>query len=128
MQVKITQGVKISVETFYQNDYSRPEVNEFNFAYRITIENLSENTVMLMRRHWHIFDSSGSWREVEGEGVVGQQPVIHPGQSHVYVSGCSLKSEIGTMHGYYTMIRLLDNKSMKVNIPAFQLIAPGKLN
>ena len=99
MHTKITQGVKVSVETFYQTDYSRPDINEYNFAYRITIENLSENTVMLMRRHWHIYDSNGVWREVEGEGVIGQQPVIEPGQKHVYVSGCGLKSEIGKMHG-----------------------------
>lgn len=128
MQIKITEGIKISVETFYQTDYSRPDVNEFNFAYRISIENMSENTIMLLRRHWYIFDSNGSWREVEGEGVVGQQPVINPGQRHVYVSGCSLKTEIGKMHGTYTMKRMIDGKKFKVNIPEFQLIAPGKLN
>ena len=128
MHTKITQGVKVSVETFYQTDYSRPDINEYNFAYRITIENLSENTVMLMRRHWHIYDSNGVWREVEGEGVIGQQPVIEPGQKHVYVSGCGLKSEIGKMHGTYTMKRLMDDHIFKVNIPEFMLVVPGKLN
>ena len=82
MVTKITDGVKISVETVYQPEYSNPANNHFMFAYKITIENLTDYTVQLMRRHWYIFDSNGTHREVEGEGVVGQQPVIDPGESH----------------------------------------------
>ena len=128
MVTKITEGVKISVETFYQEEYSQPMNNEFMFAYRITIENGSENTIKLLRRHWYIFDSCGITREVEGEGVVGLQPVIEPGKSHQYVSGSHLKTELGKMYGTYLMERQIDGKRFKVNIPEFQLIAPFKLN
>ena len=76
MITNITEGVKISVETFYQPDYSQPLNAEYMFAYRIIIQNESEFTVKLLRRHWYIFDSNGALREVEGEGVIGQQPVI----------------------------------------------------
>ena len=86
MVAQITDGVKVSVETIYQPEYSNPSNEHFMFAYRIQIENLSPYTVQLMSRHWHIFDSNGSRREVEGEGVVGQQPVISPGEIHEYVS------------------------------------------
>jgi ApaG protein len=128
MVTKITEGVKISVETFYQEEHSQPLNNEFMFAYRITIENCSDNTVKLLRRHWYIFDSCGITREVEGEGVVGLQPVIEPGKSHQYISGSHLKTEIGKMYGTYLMERQIDGRKFKVNIPEFQLIAPFKLN
>ncbi|MBK6482796.1 MAG: Co2+/Mg2+ efflux protein ApaG [Chitinophagaceae bacterium] len=128
MITKITEGVKISVETFYQDEYSQPLNNEFMFAYRITIENGSDRTVKLLRRHWYIFDSCGITREVEGEGVVGLQPVIEPGKSHQYVSGSHLKTEMGRMHGTYLMERMVDGKQFYVNIPEFQLVAPFKLN
>ena len=128
MITHITEGVKISVETFYQPDYSQPMNAEYMFAYRIIIQNESEFTVKLLRRHWYIFDSNGALREVEGEGVIGQQPVIEPQQSHQYVSGCHLKTEMGKMHGTYLMERIIDGKFFYVNIPEFQLVAPFKLN
>ncbi len=128
MITHITEGVKISVETFYQPDYSQPMNAEYMFAYRIIIQNESEFTVKLLRRHWYIYDSNGALREVEGEGVIGQQPVIEPQQSHQYVSGCHLKTEMGKMHGTYLMERIIDGKFFYVNIPEFQLIAPFKLN
>lgn len=78
MVSKISEGVEISVETFYQADYSNPLNSEYMFAYRITIENHNNFTVKLLRRHWFIFDSNGEHREVEGEGVVGVQPVLKP--------------------------------------------------
>ena len=92
---KLSEGVQISVETFYQPDYSNPVNNEFMFAYRITIENHNSFPVQLHRRHWHIFDSNGEYREVEGEGVVGQQPFLNPGQQFQYVSGCNLRHRNG---------------------------------
>ena len=128
MVAQITDGVKVSVETIYQPEYSNPSNEHFMFAYRIQIENLSPYTVQLMSRHWHIFDSNGSRREVEGEGVVGQQPVISPGEIHEYVSGCNLQTDMGTMHGSYEMKRMLDDERITVNIPKFDLIAPFKLN
>lgn len=128
MVAQITEGVKVSVETIYQPEYSNPSNDHFMFAYRIQIENLGAYSVQLMRRHWRIFDSNGSRREVEGEGVVGQQPVIAPGGMHEYVSGCNLQTDMGTMEGTYEMRRLVDNESINVSIPKFSLIAPFKLN
>ena len=128
MVTAITQGVKISIETIYQDEHSNPVNEHFMFAYRIEIENLSDYAVQLMRRQWSIFDSNGTVREVEGEGVVGVQPVIEPGKSYSYVSGCNLKTDIGGMHGHYSMIRLLDDTPFIVDIPHFELIVPYKLN
>lgn len=128
MIVKITDGVKVSVETLYQAEYSNPANEHFMFAYKIRVENLSDYTVQLMKRHWHIFDSNGTRREVEGEGVIGLQPVIEPGQNHEYVSACNLKTDIGSMKGTYGMIRLNDHTELIVNIPEFALIVPYKLN
>lgn len=128
MVTKITEGVKVSVETIYQPEYSNPVNEHFMFAYRVKIENMGEYTVQLMSRKWIIFDSNGSKREVEGEGVVGQQPIIEPGDNHEYVSGCNLKTDIGTMKGSYEMIRVVDGQRFQVNIPEFQLITPYKLN
>jgi ApaG protein len=78
---KISEGVEISVESFYQADYSNPANNEFMFAYRITIENHNNFSIKLLRRRWHIFDSNGEHRDVEGEGVVGVQPVLQPAKT-----------------------------------------------
>ena len=128
MVAKITDGVKVSVETTYQPEYSNPANEHFMFAYKIQIENLGDYSVQLLRRHWIIFDSSGEKREVEGEGVVGLQPVLAPGQHHEYVSGCNLKTDMGSMKGTYQMKRLVDNELFDVNIPEFILIAPFKSN
>ena len=128
METMTTEGVKVSVTTNYLPDYSSPAQQHFVFAYKIMIENHSEFTVKLLRRHWHIYDSNGVVREVEGEGVVGQQPVLEPNESHQYVSGCNLKTGIGKMKGTYLMERLVDGKQFDVNIPEFVLIVPYKLN
>jgi ApaG protein len=128
MVTEITQGIKVSVETEYQPAYSSPGQYHYVFTYRITIENQSEYTIQLIRRHWNIFDAGFTMREVEGEGVVGQQPVLEPGQNHQYVSGCNLKSGIGKMVGTYLMERVVDGTKMQVNIPEFTMIAPIRLN
>jgi ApaG protein len=128
MITEITQGVKISVETCYRQDISSPINGEHVFAYRITIENESEHSVKLLRRHWYIFDSNGDYREVEGEGVIGKKPVIEPMDYHQYASGCNLQTEIGKMHGVYQMERIIDGKLFDVIIPEFELLAPMKLN
>lgn len=125
---KISEGVEVSVETYYQPDYSNLLQSEFMFAYRITIENQNLFPVKLLRRHWQIFDSNGSLREVEGEGVVGVQPVINPGERYQYVSGCNLRTEMGKMSGIYQMENLLSKKMFNVNIPAFEMIVPFKNN
>lgn len=128
MITSITEGIKISVSTEYQPEYSSPFNLHYVFAYKILIENHSDYTVQLLRRKWFIFDSDGSKREVEGEGVVGQQPILEPGETHQYISGCNLKSSIGKMKGFYTMQYTMDSKTFEVTIPEFLLIPTFKLN
>lgn len=128
MTSMISEGVQVSVETYYQQDYSNPMQSEFMFAYRITIENYNSFPVKLQRRHWYIFDSNGSHREVEGEGVVGVQPIIMPGEQYEYVSGCNLRTEMGKMHGTYQMENLDTNQLFTVSIPSFEMIVPFKNN
>lgn len=128
MVSKISQGIKISVETYYQPDYSNPLNNEFMFAYKITIENHNNFTVKLLSRHWHIYDSNGSVKEVEGEGVVGVQPLINPAEQYQYISGCNLRTEIGKMHGTYLMENVNTKKTFTASIPSFYMAAPSKLN
>ena len=128
MVTEITDGVKISVLTEYQSEYSNPLQAHFVFAYKIAIENGSEQTLKLLRRHWYIYDGNGTVREVEGEGVIGLQPVLEPGEGHEYVSGCNLKTSLGKMKGTYLMERLVDGKQFRVNIPEFVMVAPYRLN
>ena len=128
MVTAITNDIKIIVEVEFQQKQPNGLVHENIFAYRITIENNSEYTIKLLRRHWYINDSAHAKREVLGDGVVGLQPVIEPGNSHQYVSGCNIKSDIGKMYGYYIMEQLLDGKEFKVTIPSFNLIVPFVMN
>jgi ApaG protein len=123
-----TNGIEIKVEVFYQKDNSNPFNNDFAFAYSITVINQNAYAVQLLRRTWHIFDSNGEYRMVEGEGVIGVTPVIFNHKPFTYVSGCNLNSEMGKMHGFYTMLNMQNNKEFEVVIPAFDLIAPSKLN
>jgi ApaG protein len=125
---KISEGVQISVETFYQPDYSNPANHEFMFAYRITIENHNSFSVKLLRRQWYIFDSDSQNREVEGEGVVGVQPVIESGKQFQYVSGCNLKTEMGRMQGFYEMENQNSLNIFTVKIPPFEMVVPFKMN
>lgn len=123
-----THNIEISVEVKYWPQHSVPGENHYFFVYFITIENKSDFSVQLTRRHWDIFDSIGDNRVVEGEGVVGETPVLEPGQKFEYNSGCNLTSEIGFMKGYYTLVKLADGKEFNVEIPKFELIVPGKMN
>lgn len=128
MVTEITEGVKVSIETEYQPAYSSPSQYHYVFTYKVTIENQSENTIQLLRRHWYIHDAGFLPREVEGEGVVGQQPVLEPTQYHQYVSGCNLKSGFGKMWGNYLIERIVDGNRFEVTIPEFTMVAPFKLN
>ncbi|HNL82015.1 MAG TPA: Co2+/Mg2+ efflux protein ApaG [Chitinophagaceae bacterium] len=98
---KISEGIKVNVECNYNTKHSKPILGDFIFSYCITIENYNAFTVQLLKRKWHIFDSLGAYREVEGDGVVGVQPIIKPGDHFQYVSFCNLKTEIGKMQGSY---------------------------
>ncbi len=128
MQTRVTNGIRVSVVSQYEPDYSSPVQQHYVFTYRILIENSSDYTVQLLSRHWYIYDSNGKIVEVEGEGVVGQQPVLEPGEYHQYVSGSNLKTSIGKMKGYYLMQRVFDEAKFEVEIPEFTLIVPYKLN
>jgi ApaG protein len=125
---QVTEGVSITVETFFQPEQSNPVNSDYLFAYRITIENISSVPVKLLRRHWHIIDSNGNHRQVEGEGVVGAQPILESGEAYQYVSAASLRSDMGKMYGDYQMENLYNKKLFSVAIPEFELIAPFKMN
>ncbi|MGL4632817.1 MAG: Co2+/Mg2+ efflux protein ApaG [Leadbetterella sp.] len=125
METCITNGILVSVNTEYQEYYSNPQENQYSFSYHISIQNNSDSTFKLISRHWYIFDSVGTKYEVEGVGVVGKQPIIEPGMTHEYVSGCNFLSTIGQMHGYYIMERILDQKQFKIQIPKFLMIHPS---
>lgn len=121
MVEQITKGIKISVKTKYNGTSYRNHRLYYVFAYFITIENYSDKIVMLTDRYWKIFDSLNKTEIVTGEGVVGEQPILHPKEKYAYSSGCFLESNIGAMTGFYTMQDLQSNETFKVMIPTFQL-------
>jgi ApaG protein len=118
-----TRGVRISVLSEYAPDRSRPAQQQWFFLYTITITNESDDTVQLVTRHWVISDASGHVEEVRGPGVVGQQPVLEPGQSFEYTSGFPLTSPYGAMRGTYQMITA-DGHEFDAEIAEFVLRAP----
>jgi ApaG protein len=128
MVTAVTSGVKITVKTRYESMHSNPLNSHHLFSYHITIENLNDFPIRLIRRHWDIYDSAGEFNVVDGEGVVGQQPVIEPFEFYTYNSGCNLKSDFGKMSGYYVMQRQEEIESFKVEIPEFIMQATYKLN
>ncbi|HEX6144884.1 MAG TPA: Co2+/Mg2+ efflux protein ApaG [Geminicoccaceae bacterium] len=119
-----TQSIEISVEPFYLDDESRPEDNQFVFGYRITITNVGSHTVQLLSRHWRITDGNGTTMEVKGAGVVGQQPILAPGERFAYASGAPLATPSGIMVGTYEMVTE-EGERFEARIPAFSLDAPG---
>lgn len=128
MSVKVSEGIKIKVDTQFIQEYSKPALNNFLFSYRITIENTNSFPVQLLRRHWYIKDSAAPLREVEGEGVVGQTPIIQAGNSYSYESGCNLNSDVGSMKGTYEFLNLASNTIFEAEIPEFSLTVPWRLN
>lgn len=124
----VTQGVKISVDVRFVPDMALPGGGPFLFSYRITIQNQNDFGIRLTRRHWYIFDAAISYREVEGEGVVGKQPFIKSGESYSYSSSCDLYSTKGEMYGYYTMELPESGKPFHVEIPKFRMEVPYSLN
>jgi ApaG protein len=128
MVTQITKGIKISVHTSFEGSYFKNYKIHFAFSYQITIDNQSKDSVQLNSRHWEIFDALNNKEIVDGEGVVGKKPVIKPGESHTYTSGCLLSSPIGAMSGFYNMVNFTSTKSFKVIIPTFKFSAPFALN
>jgi ApaG protein len=125
---KISSGIKISVEVALNMEISIIDQSRFFFNYQITIENTNPYAVKLLRRHWEIFDSLHMPRVVDGEGVVGLTPTLHPGQNFTYTSGCDLQSELGFMEGHYTFLNLQNQETFEVEIPRFEMCFYGKLN
>ena len=124
---EITKGIKVSVESKFEPAHSSVAHRKYVHSYTIKIENTSLVTVQLMRRHWKITDADLNVKEVRGEGVVGQKPILEPGASHIYSSWCPIRTEIGNMKGTYQM-RREDNSTFKVRVPQFVLCASSKLN
>lgn len=119
-----TLGIQVTVEPMYLEEQSEPLNGRFVWAYTVEIRNLSQIPVQLRRRHWIITDALGRVEEVEGAGVIGQQPVIQPGEAFEYTSGCPLPTPSGIMEGSYRM-ELPDGRFVSVEIPAFSLDAPS---
>ncbi|WP_224483609.1 Co2+/Mg2+ efflux protein ApaG [Robertkochia aurantiaca] len=128
MTTQVTKGIKISVDTSFEGTFFKNYRIHFAFGYRITIENQSKDAVQLTSRHWQIFDALNQVEFVDGEGVIGKKPVIKPGESHSYTSGCLLTSPIGAMRGHYDMVNFTTTKRFKVFIPTFKLSAHFALN
>ena len=128
MVSQITQGIKISVLTTFEGTYFKNHKIHFAFSYEITIENQGKDSVQLISRHWEIFDSLNNIEIVDGEGVIGQKPVLKSGESHTYSSGCLLSSPFGSMKGHFNMVNFTTTKNFKVIVPSFKLSAPFALN
>ena len=119
-----TKDIMIEVETLFLPKQSLPYSSYLFFAYKITLHNFGSNIIQLLRRHWDIYDFEGGKRVVDGDGVVGILPVIHPNESYTYTSGCNLIGEFGNMSGYYTFINLDNHKIFSVDVPEFTLMVP----
>ena len=120
----VTDGVTVRVAVNFLPEQSRVEAGKWFWVYHIRIENGSDQPVQLVTRHWRITDGRGIVNFVDGESVVGEQPLLRPGQSHDYVSGCPLATHHGSMEGHYPM-RRADGKLIEVAIPYFPLAAPA---
>lgn len=128
MVQQVTNGIKISVKTKFEGISNQNNRLLFTFSYEITIENQSNTSVQLISRHWKIFDALKSLEIVEGDGVIGQKPVLAPKKSYTYSSYCNLTSPTGAMKGFYNMINFTNTSRFKVQIPNFQLTVPAVLN
>ncbi|SDS07831.1 Co2+/Mg2+ efflux protein ApaG [Gramella sp. MAR_2010_147] len=128
MVQQVTKGIKISVETHFEGMFYKEYRIQFAFGYKIIIENQSNDAVQLESRFWEIKDALNETQTVCGEGVIGKQPVLQPGEIHSYQSGCVLTGPFGAMKGHYNMLNFSNSKTFIVNIPSFKLCAPYALN
>jgi ApaG protein len=123
MYKAVTRGIRVTVEPRYLEEESRPAEGRFFFAYTVEITNLTTERVQLKARYWQIIDGAGNLQEVRGPGVVGKQPVLGPGETFTYTSGCPLTTPDGTMQGTYTMASA-SGETFRAEIPAFSLDSP----
>ncbi len=121
---EITRGIRVSVRAQFLDEQSAPEENRFVWAYRVRIENEGAETVQLLRRTWLITDANGQTQRVHGPGVVGEQPVLAPGERFEYTSGAPLGTPSGVMTGFYHMVVVDTGEQFDVVIPAFSLDSP----
>ena len=120
----VTQDITVRVQVFYLAEQSAPEDGDYKWAYQVTIINAGSGTVQLLRRSWHITDGNGRVQHVHGEGVIGQQPVLRPGEQYEYTSGTPLGTPSGFMTGQYHMQALPSGQAFDIDIPAFSLDSP----
>jgi len=125
MYSAVTRNIIVTVKPFYMEDRSEPDESRYVWGYRVTIDNQSDDAVKLLSRYWNITDGSGRVEEVRGDGVVGEQPELDPGDSYQYTSGCPLSTPSGFMVGRYTM-QTKSGEEFDIEIPAFSLDLPGK--
>jgi ApaG protein len=127
MSDTVTRGIRVQVESFYDPEHSSPEEDYYFFAYRVRITNLDSDTVQLVSREWFITDADGQVQQVQGPGVVGEQPVLARGESFEYTSFCPLPTAVGSMHGSYRMV-YEDGAGFDAAIAPFSLAAPHAVN
>jgi ApaG protein len=128
MVQQVTKGIKVSVETRFESTFYREYKMCYAFAYTVTIENKSKDTVQLNSRCWEISDALNNTETIKGDGVIGEKPVIQPGEKHSYSSGCLLRSPFGAMKGHYNMTNFTSKKEIRVAIPSFKLSEPTAMN
>ncbi len=124
----VTRGVRVKVECHYSEEHSEPRDHRWFFVYTIRLENESNQAVQLINRHWIITDANGRVEEVRGPGVVGKQPLLKPGESFEYSSGCPLRTRFGSMHGTYDMRVTESGEHFDATIAPFPLRLPGAFN
>jgi len=123
----VTEGVRVSVECRYEEEHSVPEDDHYLFSYQVRIANEGDRTVQLISRRWVVTDGDGEQQVVEGPGVVGEQPVLEPGEAYEYNSFCPLTTPVGTMEGSYWMVTA-DGGGFEAEIAPFTLAVPGVVN
>lgn len=128
MTPSLTKSIRVKVKSSFSELQSNIDLNEYFFTYHVRIKNDGNETVQLLSRKWLIKDSNGQNRFVEGEGVVGEQPILEPGQEYEYYSGCLLKTGFGKMMGIYTFQTLPGYETFDVEIPEFNMVLPWVLN
>ncbi|AHJ64450.1 ApaG protein [Granulibacter bethesdensis CGDNIH4] len=122
--VWVTRHIRVTVQPIYLADQSRPDGHHFVWAYRVCIANEGSSTVQLLQRTWHITNALGHTQHIHGDGVVGEQPVLEPGEEFNYTSGTPLDTPSGFMHGTYHMIETSSGEAFDITIPAFSLDSP----
>lgn len=127
MYQQTTRQITVNVRPIYLEDQSEPEENHFVWAYHVRIVNHSSKTVRLLHRNWSVTDSAGREHHIQGEGVVGEQPFLHPGESFEYTSGTPLETPSGFMTGQYEMEEVMNGDKFYVEVPAFSLDSPYDL-